>query len=123
MKHPGLTRKLLSLTIILTLAHACSYDKKVIPCGDKIYRYSDVEPYFNSYGCTSCHDGNTYGPDLRDSTAIRKYISSSTNRTVFEGSIDFSGNPMPRIDAERTGEKMPDSCITSIKTWICQGMK
>lgn len=126
MKRTGLKAGILFLACIFSFLNSCTYDQVEVPCGVKKYTYKDVDPFFQQYGCTSCHDGTPDGylPNLSDSTAIRNYIK--TSRQNFEGSIDFTGaKPMPRkfsAPAE-TGEKMPDSCVTIIKGWICQGAK
>jgi hypothetical protein len=126
MKQNRLRAGTIFLACIFSIFYSCTYDQVEVPCGKQQYTYKDVDPFFQQYGCTSCHDGSPEGtlPNLSDSTAIRNYIK--TNRQNFEGSVDFTGaKPMPRkfsAPAE-TGEKMPDSCITMIKAWICQGAK
>lgn len=126
MKLPVLKAGILFLAATFIFLHSCTYDQVEVPCGKKQYTYADVDPFFQQYNCTSCHDGSpeAFLPNLSDSTAIRNYIK--TSRQAFEGSVDFTGaKPMPRKLSEpaETGEKMPDSCITIIKAWICQGAK
>ena len=110
-------RLLFGLLSIL-LAAGCAYNKHEIPasCG-KDYVYSDVEPFFRDYSCLSCHKAGGSLPLLGDQASIKSYIGS--NRIAFENSIDSIGShPMPKGDL-----RMPDSCRTRIKIWICGGMK
>lgn len=116
----------LSIVIGLMLLVSCEYEFIEVPPpppppepGDTTYFSQDVEPIFESDGCTSCHDGGM----VFDLTTGNAYNSISTMNLAVpmmpEDSKIYT-YPHPQTGTHNSKYKSNDNANT-IYTWIMQG--
>ena len=115
---------------IFLLFSGCAYNTKkepvVIPNPvviDTLF-FKDVDPIFEKSGCKDCHAATGgYKPTLADSRSIKAFASSKDSSKLFNAIKYEAGDGKNMPPSSSPYERMSDSDITKIVTWVRQGIK